>query len=76
MAPGFVVSMGQAGPAIGSDSRGLSGLAEPLELFPATALAGLLVISLAPHLFPKAASLAQLAEASNGFLDRLAGTDP
>jgi len=54
----------------------LTGLAESLEFFPATALAGLLVISLAPHFLPKAAALAQLAEASNGFLDRLAGTDP
>jgi hypothetical protein len=54
----------------------LPGLAEPLELFSATALAGLLVVRLAPHFFPKAAALAQLAEASDGFLDRLAGTDP
>jgi hypothetical protein len=54
----------------------LTGLAEPLELLSASALAGLFVISLAPHFFPKAAALAQLAEASNGFLDRLAGTDP
>jgi hypothetical protein len=54
----------------------LAGLAESLEFFSATALAGLLVISLSPHFFPKAAALAQLAEASNGFLDRLAGTDP
>jgi hypothetical protein len=59
-----------------SDSSGLAGLAEPLELFTATTLAGLLVISLATHLLPKAAALAQLAEASDGFLDRLAGTDP
>jgi hypothetical protein len=60
----------------GSDPGGLTGFAEPLELLSASALAGLLVISLAPHFFPKAASLAELAESSNGFLDRLAGTDP
>jgi hypothetical protein len=64
------------GARVGSDSGGLAGLAESFELFSATALAGLLVIGLAPHFFPKAAALAQLAEASNGFLDRLAGTDP
>ena len=60
----------------GSDAGGLAGLAEPLELLAAAALAGLLVISLAPHLFPEAAALAELAEAPYGFLDRLAGTDP
>jgi hypothetical protein len=71
----LVVKIGR-GPASGSDSGGLSGLAESFELFAASALAGLFVIRLAPHFFPKAAAFAQLAEASNGFLDRLAGTDP
>jgi hypothetical protein len=61
---------------MGSDAGGLAGLAEALQLLAASALAGLLVVGLAPHLFPKAAALAQLAEASDGFLDRLAGTDP
>jgi hypothetical protein len=60
----------------GSDPGGLAGLAEPLELLAASALAGLFVIGLAPHLFPEAAALAELAEASDGFLDGLAGTDP
>jgi hypothetical protein len=64
------------GPALSSDSGGLTSFAEPLELLAASSLAGLFVISLAPHFFPKAAALAQLAEASNGFLNRLARTDP
>jgi len=59
-----------------SNPTGLADLAEPFEFFPASALAGLFVISLAAHLFAEAAALAQLAEASDGFLDRLAGTDP
>jgi len=61
---------------MGSDAGGLAGLAEALEFLAATTLAGLLVIRLAPHLFPKTATLAEFAEASDGFLDRLAGTDP
>jgi len=67
---------GRGSVGIGSDAGGLAGLAEALEFFAATALAGLLVISLASHLFPEAAALAELAEAADGFLDRLAGTDP
>jgi len=59
-----------------SDPAGLADLAKPFEFFPASALAGLFVVSLAAHLFAEAAAFAQLAEASDGFLDRLAGTDP
>ena len=77
MIPGFVVeSFWSKASRVHSNPSGLAGLAEPLEFFPATALARLLIVSLAPHLFPKAAALAELAEAANGFLDRLAGTDP
>jgi hypothetical protein len=43
---------------VGSDAGGLAGLAEALQLFATTTLAGLFVV------------------ASDGFLDRLAGTDP
>jgi hypothetical protein len=54
----------------------LAGLAEALELLAAPALAGLLVVGLATHLLAEAAPLAQLAEAADRLLDRLAGTHP
>jgi hypothetical protein len=59
-----------------SDPGGLTSLAEALQLLAASALAGLLIISLAPHLFPQSAPLAQLTEAADGFLNRLSGTNP
>jgi hypothetical protein len=61
---------------VGSDAGWLAGLAEPLELLAAAALAGLLVIGLPTHLLAEAAALAELAEAADRLLDRLARTDP
>src|SRR5262249_51064165 len=54
----------------------LTGLAEALEFLAAPALAGLLVVGLATHLLAESAPLAQLAEAADRLLDRLAGTHP
>jgi hypothetical protein len=54
----------------------LAGLAQAFELLSASALAGLLIVGFATHFLAKTASLAQLAEASDRFLDRLAGTHP
>ena len=59
-----------------SDPGGLASFAEALELLSAAAFAGLFVVSFAPHLFAEPASLAKFTEATNRFLDRLAGTDP
>jgi hypothetical protein len=54
----------------------LAGLAEPLQLLAATALAGLFIVCLATHLFPEAAALAELAETTDGFLNRFPRTNP
>ncbi len=59
-----------------SDSGGLAGLAESLQFLAASTLAGLLIIRLASHLLAEAAAFAQLAEPSDGVLNRLAGTNP
>jgi hypothetical protein len=61
---------------VGLNPGCLAGLAEPLELLAASALAGLLIVRLATHLLAEAASLAELPESTDGILDRLAGTDP
>jgi hypothetical protein len=61
---------------LGSNAGWLAGLAEPLELLAATSLAGLLVIGLPTHLLAEAATLAELAEAADRLLDRLARPDP
>jgi hypothetical protein len=63
-------------PTGGSDAGGLAGLAEALELFATAALAGLLVVSLPAHFLPETAPLAELAEATDRFLNRLARPDP
>ena len=52
----------------------LAGLAESLEFLAAPALAGLLVVGLSTHFLAEAASFAELAEAADRLLDRLAGT--
>jgi hypothetical protein len=54
----------------------LTGLAEALEFLATPALAGLLVVGLATHFLAETAPLAQLAEAADRLLDRLAGTHP
>ena len=60
----------------GSNARGLASLAKSFEFFASASLARLFVISLAAHFLSKPAPLAKLAEASNRFLNRLAGTHP
>jgi hypothetical protein len=47
----------------------LASLAQALQFLTATALAGLLIVGLAPHFLPETAALAQFAEATNRFLD-------
>jgi len=59
-----------------SDAGGLASFSEALQLLTPAALTRLLVIGFAPHLLAKSAALAQFAEAADGFLDRLAGTNP
>lgn len=54
----------------------LASLAEALEFLATSALTGLFVVGLAPHFLAKTAALAEFAEASHRFLDRLAGTNP
>jgi hypothetical protein len=54
----------------------LARLAQSLELLAASALAGLLIVGFATHLLAEPASLAQLAEAADRLLDRLASTNP
>jgi hypothetical protein len=54
----------------------LAGLAEALQLLATAALARLLVIRLATHLLAEAAALAELAEPTDGFLNRLPRTNP
>jgi hypothetical protein len=55
-----------------SDAGGRASLAEALQLLAAAALTGLLIVGLAPHFLAETAALAELAEAPDGFLDRLA----
>jgi len=59
-----------------SDSGGLASFAKTLEFLTTAALTRLLVIRLAPHLFAKSATFAKFTEATDRFLDRLAGTNP
>ncbi len=59
-----------------SDPGSLASLAKTLQLFAAAALTWLLVVGLAPHFFAQSTALAELAEAANRFLNRLAGTNP
>jgi hypothetical protein len=54
----------------------LAGLSQALELLAAAALAGLLIVGFTTHLLAESTPLAQLAEAADRFLDRLAGTNP
>jgi len=54
----------------------LPGFAESLEFLATAPLAGLLVVSLAAHLLPEAAALAELPEPSDCFLNRLSSTNP
>jgi hypothetical protein len=54
----------------------LAGLAESLELLATASFAGLLVVSLAAHLLPEAAALAELPEPSDCFLNRLSRANP
>ncbi len=58
------------------DTGGLTSLAEALQFLSATTLTRLLVVSLATHLLAETATFTQLAETTNGVLDRFAGTDP
>jgi hypothetical protein len=60
----------------GSNAGSLACLSEPLEFFAPPSLAGLLVIGLPPHLFAEPAALTELAETTNGILNRLAGANP
>jgi hypothetical protein len=59
-----------------SDPGRLASFAKSLQFFAAAALAGLLIIGLAPHFFPQPAAFAKFAEASDRFLNRLAGSNP
>jgi hypothetical protein len=59
-----------------SDSGGLASLPQSLQFLAPTTLAGLLVVSFATHFLAESATLAQLAEAADGLLNRLAGTNP
>jgi hypothetical protein len=61
-----------------SDARSLmlASFSEPLELFATAAFTGLFVVGFAAHFFAESAPLAQFPEATNGFLDRLTGTNP
>jgi hypothetical protein len=54
----------------------LASLAQALEFLAAAALARLFIIGFATHLLAKSAPLAKLAEAADGLLDGLAGTNP
>jgi hypothetical protein len=59
-----------------SDPGGLASLAEALQFLAPAALAGLFIVSLAPHLLAKTATFAKFPETADRLLDRLAGTDP
>jgi hypothetical protein len=61
-----------------SDTRGhvLASLAQALELFTASALAGFFIIRFASHLLAKSTPFAKLAEAADRLLDGLTGTHP
>jgi len=76
--PERAAGAGRAGRRAGSvsDPGGLASLPQSLEFLAPTALAGLLVVSFAAHFLAESASLAQFAEAADGLLYRLAGTDP
>jgi hypothetical protein len=54
----------------------LASLAQTLELFAATALAGLFVVGLATHFLTESTPLAQFAEAANRLLNGFTGTNP
>jgi hypothetical protein len=54
----------------------LACFAKSLQLFAAAAFARLLIIRFATHFLAEPTSLAQFAEATNRFLDRLTSTNP
>jgi len=54
----------------------LASLAQALQFLSSTPLARLLVVGLSPHFLPQTASLAQLSETANRFLNGLSSSNP